>query len=41
MTMAFQAKPATLLKGLKVGETIGFDATVRGAKAEVTAVRPR
>jgi Cu(I)/Ag(I) efflux system protein CusF len=41
MTMTFTAKPPALLKGLKVGETIGFDATVRGAKAEVTAVRPK
>jgi len=39
MTMTFKASPATLLKGLKVGQTIGFDATVRGAAAEVTAVR--
>ncbi len=41
MTMTFKAKPVTLLKGLKVGQTIGFDATVRGAAAEVTAVRPK
>ena len=41
MTMTFKAKPATLLKGLKVGELITFDCTVRGAAAEVTAVRPK
>jgi Cu(I)/Ag(I) efflux system protein CusF len=41
MTMTFKAKPATLLKGLKVGETIGFDTTVRGMDADVTAVRPK
>lgn len=41
MTMTFKAAPATLLHGLKVGQTIGFDATVRGTSAEVTAVRPR
>jgi Cu(I)/Ag(I) efflux system protein CusF len=41
MTMTFKAKPPTLLKGLKVGQTIAFDATVRGAAAEVTAVRPQ
>ena len=41
MTMTFKAKPATLLKGLKVGQTIGFDTTVRGMDADVTAVRPR
>jgi Cu(I)/Ag(I) efflux system protein CusF len=40
MTMTFKAKPAALLKGLKVGETIGFDTTVRGMSADVTAVRP-
>jgi Cu(I)/Ag(I) efflux system protein CusF len=41
MTMTFKAKPATLLKGLKVGQTIGFDTTVRGVDADVTAVRPQ
>ena len=41
MTMTFKARPATLLKGLKVGQTVGFDATVQGMSAEVTAVRPR
>ena len=41
MTMTFKATPATLVKGLKVGQTIGFDVTVRGSSAEVTAVRPK
>ena len=41
MTMTFKARPATLLKGLKVGQTIGFDTTVRGMDADVTAVRPK
>jgi Cu(I)/Ag(I) efflux system protein CusF len=41
MTMTFKAKPAALLNGLKVGQTIGFDTTVRGSSAEVTAVRPK
>lgn len=41
MTMTFSAKPPTLLKGLKVGQTVGFDCTVRGTAAEVTAVRPK
>jgi Cu(I)/Ag(I) efflux system protein CusF len=41
MTMTFKAKPAKLLAGLKVGETIGFDTTVRGMAAAVTAVRPQ
>jgi Cu(I)/Ag(I) efflux system protein CusF len=40
MTMTFKAKPVSLLKGLKVGESIGFDCTVRGMSAELTAVRP-
>ncbi len=41
MTMTFKAKPATLLRDLKVGETIGFETTVRGMDADVTAVRPK
>jgi Cu(I)/Ag(I) efflux system protein CusF len=41
MTMTFTAKPAALLKGLKVGETVDFDASVRGMAADVTAVRPK
>ena len=39
MTMTFKAKPTTLLKGLKVGQTIGFDCIVKGTKAEITAIR--
>jgi Cu(I)/Ag(I) efflux system protein CusF len=41
MTMAFKASPPSVLKGLKVGQTVDFDAKVRGASAEVTAVRPK
>ncbi len=41
MTMAFKADPPTLLKGLKVGQKIGFDVKVQGTAAEVTAVRPQ
>jgi Cu(I)/Ag(I) efflux system protein CusF len=41
MTMTFKATPPALLKGLKVGQTIGFDTTVRGMSAEVTAIRPK
>ena len=41
MTMTFKATPPALLTGLKVGQTIGFDTTVRGMNAEVTAVRPK
>jgi Cu(I)/Ag(I) efflux system periplasmic protein CusF len=41
MTMTFKAKPAELLKGLKVGQTVDFDTTVAGAAADVTAVRPK
>ena len=39
MTMTFKAAPASLLRGLKVGEKIGFDARLEGSLAEVTAVR--
>ena len=41
MTMTFSVKPPALLKGLKVGQTIGFDTRVQGAAADVTAIRPR
>lgn len=41
MTMTFKAKPATLLKGLRVGEAISFDCIVQGQSATVTAVRPK
>ena len=41
MTMTFKAAPPTLLSGLKVGQTIGFDTTVNGMDATVTAVRPK
>ena len=41
MTMTFNATPPALLTGLRVGETIGFDTTVRGMAAEITAVRPK
>jgi Cu(I)/Ag(I) efflux system protein CusF len=41
MTMTFKATPPTLLTGLKVGQTIGFDTTVHGMAAEITAVRPK
>ncbi|HEY1448637.1 MAG TPA: copper-binding protein [Caulobacteraceae bacterium] len=40
MTMTFKSTPPSLLKGLKVGEKIGFDVKAQGAAAEVTAVRP-
>jgi Cu(I)/Ag(I) efflux system protein CusF len=41
MTMTFKARPAALLRGLAVGETIVFDTTVKSMSAEVTAVRPQ
>ena len=41
MTMTFKATPPALLTGLKVGQSIGFDTTVRGMAADVTAVRPK
>ena len=41
MTMTFKASPPTLLKGLHVGQKIGFDVKTQGMAAEVTAVRPQ
>ncbi len=38
MTMAFKANPASVLDGLKIGEKVSFDVTVKGSDAEVTAV---
>ena len=39
MTMTFKANPESLLTGLKVGEKVDFDVSVKGSDAEVTAVR--
>lgn len=39
MTMSFKAAPASLLKGLKVGQKIGFDANQGSGLPEVTAIR--
>jgi Cu(I)/Ag(I) efflux system protein CusF len=39
MTMGFKAKPAGLLKGLKVGQEIGFDANQGSGLPEITAIR--
>ena len=41
MTMTFKANSAKLLTGLKVGEKITFDVSVKGADAEVTAIQPK
>ncbi len=41
MTMGFKAKPASLLKGLKVGQKIGFDANQGTGLPEITAIRQR
>lgn len=41
MTMTFKVAHPAILKGLKLGQTIGFDAKVQGMKAEVTSVRPK
>lgn len=38
MTMTFKANPASLLTGLKVGEKVAFDVSVKGSDAEVTAI---
>ncbi|MHA3795591.1 copper-binding protein (plasmid) [Rhizorhabdus wittichii] len=40
MTMTFKANPSALLKGLTVGQRIGFDVKAQGMAAEITAVRP-
>lgn len=41
MTMRFRATPPALLKGVRVGQAVGFDVRIRGMAAEVTALRPR
>jgi len=40
MTMNFKATPPALLKDLKVGQKIGFDAKQGSGLPEVTAIRP-
>ena len=40
MTMTFKAASASLLTGLKVGETVAFDCVVSGGSAVVTAAHP-
>ena len=39
MTMSFHAKSPELLKGLKVGQKVGFDANQGSGLPEVTAIR--
>ena len=39
MTMSFKATPPSVLKGLKVGQKIGFDANQGSGLPEITAVR--
>jgi Cu/Ag efflux protein CusF len=41
MTMTFKASPASLLSGLRVGEKVAFDVSVKGSDAEVTAIQPK
>ena len=41
MTMPFRVVPPELLKGLKVGQKIGFDTNEGHGLPEITAVRPR
>jgi len=41
MTMTFKANPTSLLDGLKVGEKVAFDISVKGSDAEVTAIEPK
>jgi len=40
MTMTFKATPSALLRGLRVGQTVTFNAKARGMNAEVIAVHP-
>ena len=39
MTMTFAARPPALLKGLRVGQSIAFDARRDGGSAQITAIR--
>ena len=39
MTMTFKATPAALLKGIKVGQKIAFDANQGRGVPEITAIR--
>lgn len=41
MTMTFKATSPALLRGVRVGQTVGFDVRTKGMDAEVTALRPR
>ncbi len=41
MTMTFKATPPALLRGVRAGQTVGFDVRTKGMDAEVTALRPR
>ena len=41
MTMGFKARSPALLKGLKVGQKIGFDANPGNGLPELTAIRTR
>ncbi len=41
MTMPFRVVPPELLKGLKVGQKIGFDTNEGHGLPEITAIRPR
>ena len=41
MTMTFKATPPALLRGVRVGQTVGFDVRTQGTAADVTALRPR
>ena len=41
MTMTFKATPPALLRGLHVGQRVGFDLSTQGMTAEVTAIKPQ
>lgn len=41
MTMTFKAATPNVIRGVKVGEKIGFDVKITGTQNEVTAIRPK
>ena len=40
MTMTFSVNPASLLNGLKVGQKVAFDVSMKGSDSTITALRP-
>ncbi|ADU15451.1 copper-binding protein [Asticcacaulis excentricus] len=40
MTMTFSVNPASLLNGLKVGQKVAFDVSIKGSDSTITALQP-